>query len=152
ANVSIEKEVMTRTAINVSYVFVGARHLIRARDGNLPQPVVENYPVFDETGSAFTGEFLPITSFSHWRFVASLTCPFPPCIDPLQRPIASLGAIDLFESAAASTYHGFTLSARRRMTSGVYFHLAYTLAKAEDSLQDALLTGSSQVQNTFDTK
>src|SRR5215470_11248870 len=48
----------------------------------------------------------------------SMRCPFPPCINLLTRPISALGAINQFESAASSVYHGATLSVRRRMTNG----------------------------------
>ncbi|MBI2683086.1 MAG: TonB-dependent receptor [Acidobacteriales bacterium] len=152
ANLSVEKEVLRRTAVGAAYLFVAGKHLIRARDANLPQPVTLDYPVFDDTGTTFTGEFLPVTSFSQWRFAPSLTCPFPPCIDPLQRPINSVGAINVFETAASSVYHGLTISAKRRMTNNFYFRFAYTWAKAIDTGPDALLIGSSQVENTFNTR
>jgi hypothetical protein len=60
-----------------------------------------------------------------------------------------LGAINVFESAASSSYHGLTVSVRRRMIHGLYFRLAYTWAHAIDTGQDALLTSSSTVQNTY---
>jgi len=139
-SLTAEKEVMRRTAIGAAYLFVGGRHLIRARDVNLPPPSELDYPVFNEDGT-FTGEFYPVNSFASWRFTPSIACPFPPCINPLTRPIAGVGAITSFESAARSTYHGFTLSAKRRMTEGLYFRLAYTFAKAIDNGQDALVAG-----------
>jgi hypothetical protein len=46
-----------------------------------------------------------------------------PSIHPLTRPITTLGAINQFESAASSVYHGATLSVRRRMTNGFYFRV-----------------------------
>jgi hypothetical protein len=152
ANLSLEKEVMRRTAVGATYMFVAGKNLIRARDANLPQPVTLDYPVFDDSGTTFTGEFLPITSFSPWRFAPSLTCPFPPCIDPLQRPVNGIGAINVFETAASSVYHGLTLSAKRRMTDHLYFRFVYTWAKSIDTGPDALVTGSPQVENTFDTR
>jgi hypothetical protein len=96
ASLTIEKEVAKKTAIGVAYLFVAGKHLIRARDMNLPQPVQETYPIFDETGSKFTGDFYTFNSFANWQFARSLTCPFPPCVNDLQRPIASLGAINVF--------------------------------------------------------
>lgn len=60
-----------------------------------------------------------------------------------------LDSVNLFESAAESIYHGFTLSIRRRMTSGFYFRLGYTYAKAIDNGQDALVAGRpATVQNS----
>ncbi|HUR36673.1 MAG TPA: hypothetical protein VM009_02575, partial [Terriglobales bacterium] len=138
------------TAIGVAYLFVAGRHLIRARDANLPTPTEQSYPVFGDSGN-FTGDFYKVNSFSNWRFTPSIECPFPPCIDPLLRPISSIGSITSFESAALSTYHGFTFSAKRRISEGLYFRLAYTWAKAIDTGQDALVAGRpSQVQNSAD--
>jgi hypothetical protein len=110
------------------------------------------YPVFDDTGTNFNGNFYNVASFSTLQFSKSLTCPFPPCVNPLQRPIGQVGAIDEYESEAASNYNGFTFSARRRVARGLYFHAAYTWAKAMDDGPDALIAGSpALVQNTFNT-
>lgn len=111
-----------------------------------------SYPVFDPTGTTFTGNFFNVESFSTWQLTPSLTCPFPPCINPVARPIPSVGAINQFDSAASSVYHGLTVSVRRRMTNGVYFRAAYTWAQAIDDTQDALVAGSpATVQNSFNT-
>jgi hypothetical protein len=94
--------------------------------------------------------YYSVDSFSTWQLSDSMTCPWPPCINPLQRPIPQLGAINVFESAATSTYHGLTFSLRRRMTHGLYFRVAYTYAHAIDDGQDALLVGRPvTVQNTY---
>ncbi|MEO6119296.1 MAG: TonB-dependent receptor, partial [Terriglobales bacterium] len=149
ASLTMEKEMAKRTAIGVAYLFVAGRHLIRARDVNLPQPDELSYPVFADDGTTFTGDYYNVNSFSRWRYTPSIECPFPPCIDPLDRPISSIGSITSFESAASSTYHGFTLSAKRRMTDGFYFRMAYTWARAVDTGQDALVAGRpAQVENS----
>jgi hypothetical protein len=93
--------------------------VIRARDVNLPPPVNVTYPVCDASGNNFLGMYYNVPSFSSWQFSPSLTCAFPPCINPLARPISQLGAVNLFESAASSVYNGATLSIRRRMTGGL---------------------------------
>jgi hypothetical protein len=68
------------------------------------------------------------------------------------RPIPELSAINQFESAATSIYHGMTVSLRRRMTKGMYFRLAYTWAHAIDDGQDALVAGRPvTVQNSYAT-
>src|SRR5579863_5910495 len=150
ASLSIEREVSHRFAVGVSYMYVHGVDLIRARDVNLPPPVNVQYPVYDSTGTNFLGTYYDVASFSSWQMTASSTCPFPPCINPLARPIPQLGAIDVFESAASSVYNGATLSIRRQMTNGVYFRLAYTYAHAIDDGQDALVAGRpSVVQNSY---
>ena len=93
---------------------MSGKHLIRARDVNLPDPVEVQYPIFDETGNTFTGNYYTVDSFSKIRFTRSVTCVFPPCIDPLQRPISGVGAINEYESSSSSVYHGLTISAQRR--------------------------------------
>jgi hypothetical protein len=150
ASLSGEKEVGERIAVGVSYLYVHGEHLIRARDVNLPKPIVLSYPVFDETGTTFTGSFFNVQSFATWQLVPSLTCPFPPCINPVARPIPSVGSMNQFDSAASSVYNAMTVSVRRRMTNGIYFRAAYTWAQAIDDTQDALVSGSPvTVENSF---
>jgi hypothetical protein len=149
-SVTIEKEVANHTSVAVSYLYVHGEHLIRALDVNLPQPQALTYPIFDSTGSIFTGGYYTVDSFATWQFSRTLDCPFPPCINPLGRPIAQLGAIDEFQSAASSVYNGATLSINRRMARGVYLRLSYTYAHAIDDGQDALIAGApAAVQNSY---
>lgn len=150
ASLGFERELGSRFAIGANVLHVSGRNLIRARDVNLPQPVPVRYPIFEEDGATFTGEYFELASFSTWQTSPSLSCLFPPCINPLQRPLASVGAVNVFETAAASDYQGFTLSLRRRMHRGFYFRLGYTWATATDNGQDGLVAGRpALVQNTF---
>src|ERR1700690_3586089 len=152
ARLTIEQEVAHRFAVGISYMYVHGEDLIRARDVNLPPPQNIEYPVYDSSGTSFLGTYYNVDSFSTWQITRSFTCPFPPCINPLARPIPQLGAIDVFESAASSVYNGMTVSVRRQMTSGIYFRLAYTFAKAIDDGQDALVAGRpAVVQNSYAT-
>ena len=86
-------------------MYVHGVDLIRARDVNLPPPVNVSYPVYDPSGTNFLGTYYDVDSFSTVQPTRSLTCPFPPCINPLARPIPQLGSINVFESAASSVYH-----------------------------------------------
>src|SRR5207244_3158944 len=101
----MERAIAHRLAVAVSYMYVHGEDLIRARDVNLPPPVNVAYPVYDASGTNFLGSYYNVESFSTWQFISTLTCPFPPCINPLARPIPQLGAINVFESAASSMYH-----------------------------------------------
>jgi Carboxypeptidase regulatory-like domain/TonB dependent receptor len=150
ASLTLEKEVVSHTTISVSLLTVRGEHLIRALDVNLPQPVASTYPIFDSTGSVFTGGYYTVDSFSSWQFTRSLTCPFPPCINPLGRPIARLGAINEFQSAASSYYNGGSFSINRRVARGSYLRFSYTYARAIDDGQDALVAGQpATVQNAY---
>jgi Carboxypeptidase regulatory-like domain/TonB dependent receptor-like, beta-barrel len=151
ASVTLEKEVVDRTTVAISYLYVHGEHLIRALDVNLPQPSALTYPVFDSTGSIFTGGYYTLDSFAAWQFTRTLDCPFPPCINPLGRPIAQLGAINEFQSAASSVYNGATVTINRRVARGTYLRVAYTYAHAIDDGQDALVAGQpATVQNSYD--
>ena len=151
-SVTAEREVTHRVIAEVSYSFVHGQDLIRARDVNLPPPASVDYPIFDSSGLNVLG-YGAVDTFSTWQFSSSLTCPFPPCINPLARPLPQLGSIDVFESAASSVYHGATLSLRRQMTHGLYFRLGYTFAHAIDDGQDALVAGRpATVQNAYSPK
>jgi len=101
--------------------------MIRARDVNLPPPTYYSYPISDAAGAVVPNAFYNVWSFATWQTSYSISCPYPPCINALQRPILQLGAIDQFESAGSSMYNGMTVSLRKRMSSGLYFNLAYTL-------------------------
>jgi Carboxypeptidase regulatory-like domain/TonB dependent receptor-like, beta-barrel len=149
ASLSLEHQFGGRLAGGLSYTFVHGQDLIRARDANLPPPVNVSYPVYDPSGLNLLG-YDTVSSFSTWQLTRSLTCPYPPCINPLARPIPQLGSVNVFESAASSVYHGLTVSLRKRMSHGVYFRLGYTWAHAEDDGQDALVAGQpATVQNSY---
>ena len=150
SSLTLEKEVVDRTTVSVSLLNVRGEHLIRALDVNLPQPIVLTYPIFDSTGSSFEGGYYSVASFANWQFSRTLDCPWPPCVNPLGRPIAQLGAINEFQSAASSNYNGATLSLNRRIARGTYFRLSYTYAQAIDDGHDALVAGQpATVQNSY---
>lgn len=150
SSLSLERQVGEHTTVTLSYLYVHGEHLIRALDVNLPQPQALNYPLFDSTGSIFQGGYYTVDSFATWQFTQSLTCPFPPCINPLGRPIAQLGQIDEFQSAASSLYNGATIAINRRVTKGSYLRLSYTYARAIDDGQDALVAGEpATAQNSY---
>lgn len=151
SSITLEREVVQHTTVSLSLLDVHGEHLIRALDVNLPQPVASTYPIFDSTGSIFQGGFYTVDSFASWQYTSSLTCSWPPCINPLGRPISQLGSINEFQSAASSYYNGATLSINRRVARGSYFRLAYTYARAIDDGQDALVAGQpATVQNSYD--
>jgi hypothetical protein len=151
ASVTFEKEIVDRTIVSVSLLNVRGGHLIPALDVNLPQPIARTYPIFDSTGSVFENSYYTVDSFATWQFTRTLDCPWPPCINPLGRPIAQLGTIDEFQSAASSNYSGATLSINRRVARGSYLRRSYTYARAIDDGQDALVAGQpATVQNSYE--
>jgi hypothetical protein len=150
----LQKQVARQTSVTASYLFVGGRHLLRSRDVNLPKPVITTYPIFeasdDPATADFTGDYYTLASFGTWQTLPSLSCPIPPCVNDPVRPNPLLGAVNVFETTARSTYHGFTLSAERRMGRGFTARMGYTWAKSIDDTQDALVAGRpSVVENPF---
>ncbi|MGD0793745.1 MAG: TonB-dependent receptor [Terriglobales bacterium] len=153
ASLSLERELAGGFTGTLSYLYVHGVDMIRARDVNLPPPTYYSYPIYDPTGNNFQNAFYNVESFATWQTSYSISCPFPPCINTVDRPVSQLGAIDQFESAASSVYHGMTVSLHKRMSGGMYFRLAYTWAHAVDTGQDALVAGSpATVQNSYATK
>ncbi|HYM74976.1 MAG TPA: TonB-dependent receptor [Candidatus Dormibacteraeota bacterium] len=150
SSLTLEKEVVAHTTVSLSLLNVRGEHLIRALDVNLPAPAALTYPIFDSTGSIFQNSYYTVDSFATWQFSRTLDCPWPPCISPLGRPIAQLGSINEFQSAASSHYNGATLSINRRVARGTYARLSYTYARAMDDGQDALVAGQpATVQNSY---
>jgi hypothetical protein len=148
-SLSLERELPGGFIGTVSYLYVHGVDMIRARDVNLPPPTYYSYPIYDSTGDNFQNAFYNVQSFSTWQTTQTISCPFPPCINTLNRPITQLGAIDQFESRAFSIYHGMTVSLQKRLSRGMYFRLAYTWAHAIDNGQDALVVGQTAVQNSY---
>jgi hypothetical protein len=153
ASLSLERELPGKVVGTVSYLLVHGVDMIRARDVNLPPPTYYSYPIFNASDTTFQNEFYNVESFATWQTSYSISCPYPPCINTLSRPITQLGAIDQFESASSSVYNGMTVSMRKRTSGGMYFNLAYTWAHAIDDGQDALVVGQPvTVQNSYAPK
>jgi len=151
ANLTVQREFGRNIVGTVSYQYVHGVHLLRSLDVNLPKPAITEYPVYNDTGSVFLGMY-DVASFATWQTTPSLGCPYPPCVNPVQRPDPRLGSINSFESEASSIYNGLTVSLKRQMTHGMYFQVGYTLAKAMDNGPDALLVGRpGNVQNAYAT-
>ncbi len=151
ANLTMQHQFGNNIVATVSYAYVRGVHEIRSLDVNLPPPTVVDYPVYNDTGSVFLGMY-SVDSFSTWQTTPSATCPYPPCINALQRPNPQLGAINSYQSDASSIYNGMTVSVKRLMSHGMYFQVGYTLAKAMDDGPDALVVGrSGNVQNAYAT-
>ena len=152
ANLTLEREFGAKIIGSVSYLYVHGAHLLRSLDVNLPPPTIVQYPVYNDDGSVFLGTYYDVASFATWQTTRSVTCPYPPCINPVQRPIPQLGTINSFESASSSVYNGMTVSLKRQVGHGMYFRVGYTLSRALDDGPDALVVGRpGNVQNSYDT-
>jgi hypothetical protein len=88
--ISLEKEVGAGFTGTLSYLYVHGVDLMRARDVNLPPPTDYNYPIYDPTGRTFQNQFYNVESFATWQRSYSLSCPYPPCLNSVDRPISQL--------------------------------------------------------------
>ena len=134
---------------SASYEYVHGVHLIRSLDVNLPKPTITEYPVYNDTGSVFLGSTMSPRSAT-WQTTPSVDCPYPPCINPVQRPIRDWAPSTLSRAQSSSIYNGLTVSVKRQLSHGMYFQVGYTLAKAMDDGPDALVVGRpGNVQNAY---
>ncbi len=85
ANLTVEHELGAKLTASVSYLYVHGVHLLRSLDANLPKPKITDYPVYNDDGSVFLG-MDQVASFATWQTTRSVTCPYPPCINDVQRP------------------------------------------------------------------
>ncbi len=83
ANLTVQHQFGSSIVGTVSYAYVRGVHEIRSLDVNLPAPTVVDYPVYNDTGSVFLGMYT-VDSFTTWQTTPSATCPYPPCLNPLQ--------------------------------------------------------------------
>ena len=151
ANIAVQQQLGRNLTASASYSYVHGINQIRSLDVNLPKPIITEYPVYNDTGSVYLGMY-DIASFVTWQTTASVACPYPPCLNPIQRPNPRLGTINSFQSASSSVYNGMTFWLKQQMSHGMYFQVGYTLAKATDNGPDALVVGRpGNVQNSYDT-
>jgi hypothetical protein len=149
ASATFEYEIAPKLTASASYLYVHGEHLIRSLDANLPKPTIADYPVYNDQ-SVFTGNYYSVASFATWQTTRSVDCPYPPCLNDIQRPDPRLGRINSFESAATSIYNGFTILLKGQIGKQVFIRAGYTLAKAVDDGTDSLVVGRpGNVQNAY---
>src|ERR1019366_6384174 len=116
------------------------------------KPKITDYPVYDDQ-SVFTGDYYSVESFATWQTKRTVDCPYPPCLNDLQRPDPRLGTINSFESAASSDYNGLTLLVKGKIGKQLFIRVGYTFAKALDDGPDSLVVERpGNVQNAYATQ
>jgi hypothetical protein len=152
ANATVEYGITPKLHLSASYLYVHGEHLIRSLDANLPKPKITDYPVYDDN-SVFTGQYYSVASFATWQTTRSVDCPYPPCLNDVQRPDPRLGTINSFESAASSVYNGLTVMLKGNIGKQFFLRAGYTFAKAIDDGADSLVVGRpGNVQNAYATQ
>ena len=152
ASLTLEYGLGANLTASASYLYVHGEHLIRSLDVNLPKPTIAEYPIYNDQ-SVFTGDYYSVESFATWQTTRSVDCPYPPCLNDVQRPDPRLGTINSFESAASSEYNGLTLLLKGRVSKQLFVRVGYTFAKAIDDGPDALVVDRpGNVQNAYATQ
>ncbi len=150
ASFTVEQELGRKITLSASYLYVHGEHLPRSLDANLPAPTIADYPVYNDDGSVFSGNYVQVASFATWQTQKTVECPYPPCINDVQRPIPQLGTINSFQSEASSVYNGLAVSLKRQVSRGLFLRIGYTFAKAIDDGPDALVVGRpGNVQDAY---
>jgi len=129
-NVGVERLLPGNIVLSASYIYTKGDRLPFTFDTNLPAPAfTRTYQLSD--GTSFT---VPYTAGVICTVVV-LPCPSANVRSVnLSRPlgIASIGSVNVIRPLGLSWYHAFLLEATKRLSKGFEFHIAYTLAKAED--------------------
>lgn len=140
---TIEREVLGEYSISAAYVGTRGTKLTRLTTPNLGSNVTTLVPV----GLAID--------------FGLVTIPFGPAVAAdasrnLQRarPMAGLGAIQIFENSASSSYHAMQLEARKRHSRGFSFTAAYTWSHALDDVSDVFPIAGAPIlpQDSFDLR
>ena len=152
ASLTLEYGIGANLTASASYLYVHGEHLIRSLDVNLPKPTIAEYPIYDDQ-SVFTGDYYSVASFAATQTKRTVDCPYPPCLNDVQRPDPRLGTINSFESAANSDYNGLTLLLKGKVGKRLFVRVGYTFAKAIDDGPDALVVDRpGNVQNSYATQ
>jgi len=129
-NVGVERLLPGNIVLSASYIYTKGDRLPFTFDTNLPPPAfMRTYQLPD--GTTLTVPY----SAGVICTVSVLPCPTANVRSVnLSRPLAtaSIGAVNVIRPLGLSWYHAFLLEATKRLSKGFEFHIAYTLAKAED--------------------
>ena len=121
-NAGVERLLPGGVILSASYIYTKGDRLPFTYDTNLSPPnFTRTYQLPD--GTTFTA---PYTA-GIIRTAAGVSQSVN-----LSRPNPSLGQVNVIRPLGLSWYHAFLLEAQKRLSNGFQFHIAYTLARAED--------------------
>ncbi len=121
-SLTFEQQINAQTTLSLAYTGTVGHYLLRSTTPNLG-------PAITIAPTAFT----VITQNSNPpiprpQFLGRVNLP--------GRPVAGVGAVNLFDSTARSRYNSFQLQLRGRLRPVVDYQLAYTLGRANDDVSD----------------
>jgi hypothetical protein len=141
-HLTLEREIANGYVFSLAYVGTKGTKLTRLTTPNLGPNTTQLISIALQTKAGAT----------------TIPLPFGPAVDPdastsllRARPIKRLGAIQLFENSANSTYHALQLEARKRYNHGYTFTAAYTWSHAIDDVSDVFSIAGAPIlpQDSF---
>ncbi|HLG12936.1 MAG TPA: carboxypeptidase-like regulatory domain-containing protein [Blastocatellia bacterium] len=156
-HMTIERQMTDDYFISAAYVGTKGTKLTRLTTPNLGVNVTPVIPLATERPDevfAFPVIFSPALG-SAFVSTSSFNCPI--CyIDGTfdRRPNPDLGAYQVFENSARSTYHALQLEARKRYSHGYQFTATYTWSHAMDDVSDVFPIAGAPVlaQDSFNLR
>ncbi|MEW6209572.1 MAG: carboxypeptidase-like regulatory domain-containing protein [Acidobacteriota bacterium] len=146
-HLTAERVVFKDYFVSAAYVGTRGTKLTRLTTPNLGPNVTPSI-LFANRFTGFPAQ-LPDLVLADCRLQPTRTCSIQP-----RRAEPSLGAYQIFENSAASTYHALQMEMRNRNTRGYQFSLAYTWSHAIDDVSDIFpLAGAPVVaQDSLDLR
>jgi hypothetical protein len=145
-NFTIEREIFGDYAVSLAYVGNKGTKLTRLTTPNLGPNVTPSIQMANAGRGALSSIAFPII-FSN--------CQAPPyngrCSIQPPRPLADLGAYQLFSNSANSSYQALQIESRKHYAHGYTFSIAYTYSHAIDDVSDVFPIAGAPIlpQNSF---
>lgn len=153
-HLTFEREFGDDYFVSAAYVGTKATKLTRLTTPNLGANVTPVIPLIELDGINFPVIFNPavgsVSGFSRCQDSQADCDP----LGPAERPNPNLGAYQVFENSASSTYHALQLEARKRYSQGFQFTASYAWSHAIDDASDVFPIAGAPVlpQDSFDLK
>ncbi|MEW6211404.1 MAG: TonB-dependent receptor [Acidobacteriota bacterium] len=122
-HLTLERQLFNDYAISAAYVGTKGTKLTRLTTPNLGPNVTPSVNLATRSNAFPTPLVLGICQF--------LGCSLRP-----PRPVPELGAFQIYENSASSTYHSMQVEMRKRYSRGYQYTIAYTWSHAIDDVSD----------------
>ncbi|HXU37792.1 MAG TPA: carboxypeptidase-like regulatory domain-containing protein [Blastocatellia bacterium] len=157
-HLTIERQLADDYFVSAAYVGTKGTKLTRLTTPNLGVNVTPAIPLAGSRPGANSQEPFAFPVIYSPFVGSSFVVPCNPCLAGgfsfALRPNPDLGAYQIFENSAASTYHALQLEARKRYSTGFQFTAAYTWSHAIDDVSDVFPIAGAPVlaQDSLDLR
>lgn len=155
-----EQQLNSNFTFSIGYVGTSGRKLLRFTTPNLgssliiiPTQISPNYLVLSGAPTPVPPNYCTLNPDGCLPVrlpLGVLRSPAPP--GSTTRPVAGVGAVNIFETTASSTYDSLQTQLQGRFLNNLNFQLSYTFSKVTDDVSDVFdLAGAYALpQNSFD--